>query len=70
MIIRLDEKGRCCGRKPLDYKSRWSTREGPQRYCPRCDRAYDRDTGEQMPNWAFRRSADGTAFVRISGGDR
>ena len=49
----LDEKGRCCGKKPLVYKSRNSTAEGPQRYCPRCDRAYDLNENEQISNWAY-----------------
>lgn len=48
---RLDEKGRCCGRKPLVYK--------PERFCVRCDRAFDLETGEQIPNWAWKQSAGG-----------
>lgn len=46
---RLDDKGRCCGIKPLNYK------RAPEayRFCHRCDRAYDAN-GEQMPNWAWR----------------
>lgn len=57
--MRLDDKGRCCGRKPMEYRSRWSTDTGPHKYCPRCDRAYDLDTGEQIPNWAYRRLPSG-----------
>jgi hypothetical protein len=49
----LDAKGRCCGRKPMVYKSHTSTSTGPHRYCPRCDRAYDLETGEQVRNWAW-----------------
>ena len=56
----LDERGRCCGRKPMVYKSPISTSTGQHRYCPRCDRAYDLHENEQMPNWAWGRSADGT----------
>ena len=48
--MRLDKKNRCCGKKPLDYKS---GREGPHKFCDRCDRAYDRETGEQIENWAW-----------------
>lgn len=50
----LDEKGRCCGRKPMVYKSGIYSPGGPQRYCPRCDRAYDLETGEQISNWAWK----------------
>ena len=49
----LDEKGRCCGRKPLVYKGKNTTSTGPHRYCPRCDRAYDLDVNKQIPNWAW-----------------
>ena len=46
---RLDGKGRCCGRKPLTYK-----REGgPHKFCPRCDRAFNIETGDWIPNWAW-----------------
>jgi hypothetical protein len=48
----LDDKGRCCGRKPLVYKTRTFS-SVPQRYCPRCDRAYDLEENEQIPNWAW-----------------
>ena len=42
----LDERGRCCGRKPIPYKR-------PLRYfCPRCDRRYGPD-GLQQSNWAW-----------------
>jgi len=49
----LDDKGRCCGRKPIVYKSKWSTPEGPQKFCLRCDRSFHLETGEQIPNWAW-----------------
>lgn len=58
-MSKLDDEGRCCGRKPMVYRSRWSTSTGPHRYCPRCDRAYDLDTGEQISNWAWRQTASG-----------
>ena len=51
--MRLDDKGRCCGRKPIDYKGRGSSPEKPHKFCDRCDRAFDRVTGEQIENWAW-----------------
>ena len=47
-IKSLDDKGRCCGRKPIVYK-----REGHS-FCPRCDRAFDLETGVQVENWMWR----------------
>lgn len=44
---RLDMKGRCCGRKPIAYK------RDPHLFCPRCSRAYDPHTGNQINNWAY-----------------
>jgi hypothetical protein len=43
----LDEKGRCCGRKPLVYKR-------PEHYlfCVRCNARFT-PTGVQEPNWAW-----------------
>lgn len=35
------------------YKSKHSASTGPHRYCPRCDRAYDLEENEQIPNWAW-----------------
>lgn len=55
----LDEKGRCCGRKPLVYRSPMWVSGGPQRYCPRCDSAYGLDDDEQIANWAWKRSSTG-----------
>ena len=52
---RLDEKGRCCGRKPLVYKRPLSS------ICIRCSRAYDPSTNLQIENWAWKRV--GTEFV-------
>lgn len=54
----LDDKGRCCGRKPLVYKRSPSTGEPPQRFCCRCDRAYNIETGEQIDNWAWKKDGD------------
>lgn len=53
--MKLDEKGRCCGRKPIDYKGTGSSPEKPHKFCTRCDRAYDRITGEQIENWAYKK---------------
>ena len=49
----LDEKGRCCGRKPISYK------RDRHLFCDRCDRRYDMDTHEQVENWAWVRNSDG-----------
>lgn len=49
----LDEKGRCCGRKPMVYKTSRGTSR-PQRFCPRCDRAYDLHENEQIDNWVWK----------------
>lgn len=60
--VSLDEKGRCCGRKPLHYK-----RPSPHYFCCRCDRQYGPD-GQWRPNWAWvgphERSARGEAGAR------
>lgn len=49
----LDDRGRCCGRKPMRYQ------HTPRFFCPRCDAAYDIETGAQIENWAFERSPNG-----------
>lgn len=46
----LDEKGRCCGKKPLVYK-----RPSFHYFCARCNREYGPE-GEQQDNWAFKGS--------------
>jgi hypothetical protein len=43
----LDDQGRCCGRKPLEYK------RPPQLFCSRCNRSYDPATLAQQPNFAW-----------------
>lgn len=45
---RLDDKGRCCGRKPLKYK-----RPRVHYFCTRCNREFNED-GEQVPNFAYK----------------
>lgn len=59
----LDDKGRCCGRKPLMYK-----REN-HRFCDRCSRAYHRYQDFQIDNWAWKRCADGQ-FEYVTGPTR
>lgn len=49
MLNRLDNKGRCCGRKPIEYK-RYG---GHHLFCHRCDREYNPLTGIQQANWAY-----------------
>jgi hypothetical protein len=44
----IDEKGRCCGRKPLVYK-----RPTHHLYCCKCDAKYDFQSLEQVDNWAW-----------------
>lgn len=46
----LDERDRCCGRKPIQYRL---GPPGPRYFCPRCDRAYSLFTKEQIENWAW-----------------
>ena len=53
----LDDKGRCCGRKPLVYK-----RPTHYLYCSRCNRGFSPD-GRQIENWAYKGRADGSAFI-------
>lgn len=56
----LDAKGRCCGRKPIDYKGgAWNSPLQAQKFCWRCNRAYDRTTGVQIENWAFVKAPGG-----------
>lgn len=53
--MKLDAKGRCCGRKPIDYKGGPRSPEQPHKYCPRCNRSFDRESGKQIENWAFKK---------------
>jgi len=52
--MKLDSKGRCCGAKPIFYKTRNGLRNAPDPhwFCPRCDRAYNINR-EQRENWAW-----------------
>jgi hypothetical protein len=49
----LNQKGRCCGVKPLKYL------RDRHFFCCRCDRSYSLDTGAQIENWAWRQIGDG-----------
>lgn len=56
--MNLDDKGRCCGRKPLTYRTAQdSFVKAPYHFCCRCDRSYDMD-GAQIENWAWVRKGD------------
>jgi hypothetical protein len=48
----MDEKGRCCGRKPIVYK-RW-----PHRGYFCC--SFDLETKEQQDNFAWKKNPDGS----------
>lgn len=54
-VAALDQRGRCCGRKPITY------RRERRLFCDRCNASFDTDTGRQAENWAWR--ADGDAFI-------
>jgi hypothetical protein len=64
--MKLTDKGQCpvCLIKPLRYK-----RDGGQHYCHRCCRAFNLETGQQIPNWAWLLSADGEFAPRHPGHD-
>ena len=48
--MKLDTKGRCCGRKPIVYK------RSQELFCSRCDRSYRLlPPHEQIENWAWRK---------------
>lgn len=55
--MKLDDKGRCCGRKPIRYRG-----ANAHHFCDRCERAFSVLTSEQIENLAWK-FADG-AFVR------
>lgn len=60
--MRLDDQGRCCGRKPLVYKKHRGDMHPRGRFCPRCDRCFNMVDGEQIENWAW--MLDGDEWVR------
>jgi hypothetical protein len=58
-VKRLNERGQCCGRKPIVYK-----RPDHYLFCGRCNACFDPTTGEQIANWAYVKVNDG--FVQRS----
>jgi len=62
----LGGDGLCCGATPQNYNTEMSFYPGgSKKFCTRCGRSFDSKTGLQIKNWAWRRSEDGTMFVRI-----
>lgn len=51
-VAKLDDNGRCCGRKPLVYK-----KPVHRLFCDRCCAEIDPSTGTQIENWAWVPSA-------------
>lgn len=61
---KLDDKGRCCGRKPIHYKrSHPPHNMTPYLWCCRCSAAFDPATGLQIDNWAYRSVGTEGKFV-------
>lgn len=56
----LDEQGRCCGRKPIFYKTRrgMGSQRDPHHFCCRCCAEYDVE-GRQRGNWAYLKAENG-----------
>lgn len=63
----LDDKGRCCGRKPIVYKGGSWRSPAPQRFCCRCDRSYGLNDPNQIPNWAYEATEGGFLSRSASG---
>ena len=58
----LDDKGRCCGRKPIHYKYDARTmKHDPYYFCFRCDTEYHM-SGNQRPSWAWMLRHDGLFY--------
>lgn len=57
-LASLDEKGRCCGRKPMHYKGgSWRSPPGaPFLWCDRCDKLFDPETGIERKRGTPQRS--------------
>ena len=62
--MKLDAKGRCCGRKPVIYK------RPPSRFCCRCNRSYDYEENQQIANWAWKQLADGSWEYQVGKASR
>ena len=60
----LDEKGRCCGRKPIFYKTRsgLQTQHDPHHFCTRCCAEFDGETGVQRTNWQWHAMGNGLLY--------
>ena len=61
--MKLDDQGRCCGRKPIHYKG-YCPR--PSKFCTRCCREFDPETGHQVENLHWKPTRTGT-FEKIGG---
>lgn len=63
--MKLDDKGRCCGHKPIFYKGgSWCSPLGsPKYFCTRCARDFGPD-GEQRENFAWVKNNAGD-FVAV-----
>uniref|UniRef100_A0A6H1ZXR0 Uncharacterized protein n=1 Tax=viral metagenome TaxID=1070528 RepID=A0A6H1ZXR0_9ZZZZ len=59
--MQLNEKGQCpiCKRKPIVYKTNFYTKDGPEKFCTRCCRSFDIETGDQKENWYWKKTATG-----------
>lgn len=64
--MKLNDKSQCpeCLIKPLVYKRNNGPDHPPQKFCPRCSRSFNLETGEQQNNWAWRRGSNGEFFSR------
>ena len=56
--MKLDEKGRCCGRVPIRKDRALYWPDAPFYFCAWCHREYGID-GTQRQNWAWRMNAAG-----------
>lgn len=56
--MKLSPNGRCCGKKPIVYKTAHYAPGGPQLYCDRCYRSYNLESREQISNWAWEKRGD------------
>lgn len=64
--MKLDENGRCCGRKPHHYKGgAWNSPPKPVKCCFRCNRDYDPDSGEQVENCMWEKNPNTGEFREV-----
>ena len=61
--MKLDSKGRCCGRRPISYLA--TTHQRAEKYCMDCCRSFAPDTGHQLENWAWTPTSTGV-FKRVN----